>query len=158
MTETPEMQAAREIRLAIYGQATDTEIVALIREKATGPLREEITLEKQHQNEGYKVPALEQEIAGLRAENKTLRALLNEAYELLKIQDELEREASFLRVIKWLARATEVQNGQKCQKCSRPKAEHSREALTEPNPHNWKWLENACPVGDGPFHPGQVFE
>ena len=45
-----------------------------------------------------------------------------------------------------------------CRKCGRPEGEHSREALSSPNPQGWKWNQNACPVGEGPFHPEQVFE
>lgn len=44
-----------------------------------------------------------------------------------------------------------------CVDCKRPYGEHSREPLTTENPHNWAWQEHACPVGDGPFHPTQVF-
>jgi hypothetical protein len=44
-----------------------------------------------------------------------------------------------------------------CSKCGKPKDEHSREALTSPNPHNWKWRYQACPIGDTPFHPEQTF-
>lgn len=44
-----------------------------------------------------------------------------------------------------------------CEKCGRTKGEHSREALTSQNPKGWVWRDLACPVGDGPFHPTQVF-
>lgn len=44
-----------------------------------------------------------------------------------------------------------------CSKCSRPKDEHSREALSSPNPQGWQWRYQACPIGDTPFHPTQTF-
>ena len=44
-----------------------------------------------------------------------------------------------------------------CQLCGRTLGEHSREALTSKNDHGWKWKENACPIGDAPFHRTQTF-
>src|SRR5215468_1566829 len=44
-----------------------------------------------------------------------------------------------------------------CVNCGHDHLEHSREALTTPNDHGWRWNVSACPIGDGPFHPTQVF-
>lgn len=44
-----------------------------------------------------------------------------------------------------------------CLNCNLPFGEHAREQLTGWNEHGWAWRENACPIGEGPFHPTQTF-
>ena len=44
-----------------------------------------------------------------------------------------------------------------CDLCKRPYGEHAGDALVTANEHGWRWNKDACPIGETPFHPTQIF-